>query len=439
MDVLLKIIQVILSLSLLVLAHEFGHYITARMFGIRVEKFYLFFPPAIFKFKPKKSDTEFGIGCIPLGGFCKISGMIDESMDTEAMAKPPQPWEFRSRPAWQRLIVMAGGVIMNVITAIILYIAILYTWGEQYVRTDDAIYGIEVSDLAREIGFMDGDRILAFDGQPASDNFAELQIDMLREKTGTVTVLRGQDTVDIRIDPEYTPAMLNTPGMFGIRLPIMVGSLPDTSLNASADLRTGDRFLTAGGRPVTYYNDLQTALAACADSTIDLQVLRGTDTVTVPIKVGADGKMGVLLQRDASGIEITRKEYSLLAAIPAGFKLTFSNIGNYVKELGLIFSPDTEAYKSVGSFITIGSIFPSAWNWQIFWNITALLSVMLAVMNLLPIPALDGGHILFTLYEMITRRKPSDRFMEVAQMIGMFLLLMIMILAFGNDIMRLLR
>ena len=417
MEVILKILQVILSLSLLVLVHELGHYIAARIFKIRVEKFYLFFPPAVFKFKPRGSETEFGIGCIPLGGFCKISGMIDESMDTEAMKKPPQPWELRSRPAWQRLIVMAGGVIMNVILAIVLYIAILFVWGEQYVRTSDAVYGIETGTLAREIGFRDGDRIIAFDGEPAPDNFADLQVDMLRDQVERVTVLRGDDTAEVIIDPEYMPAMLNTPGMFGIRLPILVGGVPDTSINAGADLRIGDKFLSASGQPVTYYQD----------------------PVTVPVMVGSDGKMGVLLSRDISGIKITRREYSLPEAIPAGFLMTFTNIGHYIKELGLIFSPQTEAYKSVGSFIAIGSIFPSSWDWQIFWNITALLSIMLAVMNLLPIPALDGGHILFLLYEMITGRKPSDRFMEVAQMIGMFLLLMIMVLAFGNDIMRLLR
>ena len=439
MDVLLKIIQVILSLSLLVLVHEFGHFITARMFRIRVEKFYLFFPPAVFKFKPKGSDTEFGIGCIPLGGFCKISGMIDESMDTEAMKKPPQPWELRSRPAWQRLIVMAGGVLMNVILAIVLYIAILFAWGEQYIRTSDAVYGIEVSPLAKEIGFCDGDRILALDGEPAPDNFADLQIDMLRDQVCRVTVLREGDTVDVIIDPEYMPAILNTPGMIGIRLPILVGGVPDTSLNAGAGLQVGDKFLSASGQPVTFYQDLQKVLADNAGKTVELILLRGSDTVSVPVQVGSDGKMGVLLQRDPSGISITRKEYSLLQTIPAGFLLTFTNIGHYIKELGLIFSPQTEAYKSVGSFIAIGSIFPSSWNWQIFWNITALLSIMLAVMNLLPIPALDGGHILFLIYEMITGRRPSDRFMEAAQMIGMLLLLMLMVLAFGNDIMRLLR
>ena len=365
--------------------------------------------------------------------------MIDESMDTEAMKKPPQPWELRSRPAWQRLIVMAGGVLMNVILAIVLYIAILFAWGEQYIRTSDAVYGIEVSPLAKEIGFCDGDRILALDGEPAPDNFADLQIDMLRDQVCRVTVLREGDTVDVIIDPEYMPAMLNTPGMIGIRLPILVGGVPDTSLNAGAGLQVGDKFLSASGQPVTFYQDLQKVLADNAGKTVELILLRGSDTVSVPVQVGSDGKMGVLLQRDPSGISITRKEYSLLQAIPAGFLLTFTNIGHYIKELGLIFSPQTEAYKSVGSFIAIGSIFPSSWNWQIFWNITALLSIMLAVMNLLPIPALDGGHILFLIYEMITGRRPSDRFMEAAQMIGMLLLLMLMVLAFGNDIMRLLR
>lgn len=439
MEIIIKIIQVILSLSLLVLVHEFGHYITARMFGIRVEKFYLFFPPAIFRFKPRRCDTEFGIGCIPIGGFCKISGMIDESMDKEAMSKPPQPWEFRSRPAWQRLIVLAGGVIMNVIFAIVLYIAILFTWGEQYIRNSDAVYGIETSGLAREVGFMDGDRILAFDGRPAPDNFAELQMEMLRGQTEKVTVLRNGDTVEITVDQTYMPAMLNTPGMFGIRLPIMVGSIPDTSINASADLKPGDRFLIPGSGSVAFYEDIKELLAANAGGTAYLSVLRGKDTLSVPVRVGTDGKMGVMLQKDISGINITEKDFSLLSAIPAGFRLTFSTIGNYIQELGLIFRPETEAYKSVGSFITIGSIFPSAWNWQIFWNITALLSVMLAVMNLLPIPALDGGHILFTLYEIVTGKKPSDKFMEIAQMAGMFLLLVIMVLAFGNDIIRLIQ
>ncbi len=437
MDVILKIVQVILSLSLLVLVHEFGHYIFARIFKIKVEKFYLFFPPAVFKFKPKNSDTEFGIGCIPLGGFCKISGMVDESMDTEALSKEPQPWEFRSRPAWQRFFVMFGGVLMNFILAIILYICILWSWGEQYIRTDDAVYGIQTNALSHEIGFNDGDRLLLFDGDSVPENFYELQVDLVREQVRDVKVLRGGDTTLVYVDPEYMPAILNTPGMFGLRVPIAVGSFPDSSINKASGLQSGDRFLYVNGREVSFYNDLQSALALYADTTVTLTMLRGSDTIVLPAKVSPAGKLEVLLQADASQIRITQKEYSLAQAIPAGAKMTFTNISNYIKELGLMFTPKTEAYKSVGSFITIGSIFPSSWNWQIFWNITALLSVMLAVINLLPIPALDGGHILFLFFEMITGRKPSQRFLEVTQMIGMVLLMMLMVMAFGNDIMRL--
>lgn len=437
MTLIIKILQLILSLSLIVVVHEFGHYFFARIFKIRVEKFYLFFPPAIFKFKPKKSDTEFGIGSIPLGGFCKISGMIDESMDKESLAQPPQPWELRSRPAWQKFFVFIGGVLMNVISAIIIYIGILFTWGEQYIKTSDAAYGIQTNELSNEIGFRDGDKLLAFDSEPVPENFADLQIQLVRNQVQNAVVLRDGDTIDISIDQDYLPAMLNTPGMFMLRTPIAVGSLPDTSINAGSGLLPGDKLLTVAGDRASFFKDLQNVLGKHKGETVPLTVMRGEDTLTFPVKVGDDGKIGILLQADISGIQVTERDYSLIQAIPAGFKQTFSSIGGYVKELGLIFSPKTEAYKSVGSFITIGSIFPSVWNWQIFWNITALLCIMLAVLNILPIPALDGGHLLFCIYEMITGKKPSDRFMEVAQMIGMFILLLLMILAFGNDIIRL--
>lgn len=439
MDIIIRIIQVIFALSLLVLVHEFGHYIFARIFKIRVEKFYLFFPPAIFKYKPKKSDTEFGIGMIPLGGFCKISGMIDESMDKDALKQPPQPWEFRTKPAWQRLLVMAGGVLMNITLAIILYTALLFTWGEEYIKTEDATFGIEVNDLSKEIGFRSGDKIIAFDSKEVPENFSELQVGLVRDEIQRVTVLRGNDTVEIEIDQAYLPAMLNTPGMFMLRTPIAIGGYPDSSINAASGLEIGDKILKVGQNDAMFYNELQQALLSFADSTTLMTVSRDGDQLTFPINVNKDGRMEIFLQADLSQINITTKEYSLLSAIPAGFSKTITTLNNYIKELGLIFSPKTEAYKSVGSFIAIGSIFPQEWNWEIFWNITALLSVMLAVMNLLPIPALDGGHILFTLYEMITGRKPSIKFMEIAQTIGMIFLLLLMIFAFGNDIIRLVR
>ncbi len=435
MEILIKILQMIMALSLLIVIHEFGHFIFARIFKIRVEQFYLFFPPALLKYKPKKSDTEFGIGCIPLGGFCKISGMIDESMDKEAMAQEPKPWEFRTKPAWQRFFVMIGGVLFNFIFAILLYCCILYVWGEEYLRNEDAVYGVQVNDLSRQMGFRDGDRILAFDGEPVED-FSKLQIELVRSQAARATVLRDGDTLELELDPKFMPEALNSPGMFSLAVPILVGSVPDTSLNASAGLQAGDRFLQVGDEPVRYFSELGAALAEHPASVVDVRFLRGQDTLCIPLATDPAGKIQVLLQGDVSGLTFTRKEYSLWQAIPAGIHLTFSTIGDYLQELKLIFTPKTEAYKSVGSFIAIGNIFPSAWNWQAFWNITAWLSIMLAVLNLLPIPALDGGHVLFVLFEMITGRKPSDKFLEYAQMVGMFLLLALVVLALSNDFMR---
>lgn len=438
MDIIIRIIQVILALSILIVVHEFGHYIFARIFKIRVEKFYLFFPPAIFKYKPKKSDTEFGIGCIPLGGFCKISGMIDESMDKEAMKQEPQEWEFRSKPAWKRLLVMFGGVLFNVILAIFLFSSILFTWGEEYLKNQDAKYGIEVNELSREIGFRSGDKILTFDNISQLDvDFKELQINLARSQAQEATVLCGRDTVTIKIDQAYFPAILNTPGMFGLITPILIKEIPDTSINKEAGFLPGDRFVSVNGENILSVYDLQSSLKSYAGQTVNIIFKRGSDTLTIPSKVSQAGLIGVMLSGDISDFNVTKKEYSLLSAIPAGFNKTFKTIGNYVKELKLIFTPETEAYKSVGSFIAIGSIFPTSWNWQIFWNITAWLSVMLAVLNILPIPALDGGHILFTLYEIITGKKPSDKFLEYAQIFGMIILFLLLFLAFGNDIYRL--
>ncbi|MBO5804489.1 MAG: RIP metalloprotease RseP [Bacteroidales bacterium] len=438
MDVIIRIIQVILALSILVVIHEFGHFVFARLFKIRVEKFYLFFPPAIFKYKPKNSDTEWGIGSIPLGGFCKISGMIDESMDKETMAQEPQPWEYRTKPAWQRLLVISGGVLFNFIFAMILYSAILYTWGEEYLKNDDAKYGIQTNSLSAEMGFRDGDRILAFDDM-VPDNFAELQIDLVRSQAKTATVLRHGDTIVLELDQDYIPAILNTPGMFMLATPVAVAQVPDTSINASAGLMAGDRFVKVADTDIHSFSGLQSALAKHKGEITPIEFRRGEELITQHLHIDENGKIEVILQNDISDFHITQKEYTIFSAIPAGVTKAFSTIGDYIKELGLIFSPKTEAYKSVGSFIAIGSIFPTAWNWEAFWNIVALLSVMLAVINLLPIPALDGGHIVFTLYEMITGRKPSDKFMEYAQMAGMIFLLLIMFLAFGNDILRLFR
>ena len=439
MVVLIKILQLVLALSILVLIHEFGHFLFARIFKIRVEKFYLFFDPwfSLFKYKPKNSDTEYGIGWLPLGGYCKIAGMIDESMDKEAMAKEPQPWEYRSKPAWQRFFVIFGGVLFNFILAIVIYTGIMYTWGEQYIKNSDVTTGIYASQLAQEIGFCNGDRIISFDGI-VPDKFNELQVDLIRTQAKEAKVLRNGDTVTVSIDPIYIPTILNTPGMFSYGIPFEVKEIPDTSLNASSGLMAKDRLLAINGTSCDMFYKAQEVLMGFKGDSIVATVARGNEIVLVPLLTDTLGRLQVLVNSNLEEFyTVTKKEYTLLSAIPAGINKAVTTVTNYFKELKLIFSPKTEAYKSVGSFITIGKIFPGTWDWHSFWGITAFLSVMLAVLNILPIPALDGGHLVFTLYEMVTGRKPSDKFLEYAQMVGMVLLLGLMVLAFGNDIFRL--
>ncbi|AGY52920.1 Putative zinc metalloprotease [Bacteroidales bacterium CF] len=439
MIIFIKIVQVIAALSLLVLIHEFGHFFFARLFKIRVEKFYLFFDPwfSLFKFKPKGSDTEYGIGWLPLGGYCKISGMIDESMDKEAMKEEPKPWEFRSKPAWQRFFVMFGGVFFNFILAILIYSSTLFTWGEEYLKNKDAVYGVQCNDLAKEIGFRNGDRVVSIEGMPV-DRFQDIQLSIARNQATTAIVIRDSAEVSVNIDPDYIPAILNTPGMFTLRVPYEVLSVPDSSLNYNAGLMPGDRVAEVDSQKVFIIQDIQAILMEHKGDSVSFIINRGGTLIPKVLAVDTAGRIGVFLNSDVHKFfNVTQVNYSLLSAIPAGANKTISTITNYVKELGLIFSPKTEAYKSVGSFIAIGNIFPSTWEWEIFWNITAWLSIMLAVINLIPIPALDGGHILFLLYEIITRRKPSDKFLEIAQVIGMLFLLAIMFLAFGNDIYRL--
>ena len=456
MVVLIKIIQVILALSLLVLFHEFGHYTFAKLFKTRVEKFYLFFNPKRSLFKAKRFDgkwhckffssnddpvwnahpenTEYGVGWLPFGGYCKIAGMIDESMDTEALKQPPQPYEFRTKKAWQRFFIMFGGVLFNFILAIVLYAAILGTWGEEFLRNEDAVYGVAVNDLSYEIGFRDGDRILAFDGVP-TENFSSLQVDLVRTQARSATVLRDGDTLTLSIDPAYLPAMLNTPGMFDLAFPFVVKEIQPDSPNAGSGLEAGDAVTGIDGQPMFIVQQIQKELRKHRGTEITAGIRRTELDLEIPLQVDTAGRIGVLLDTDLNKyFQVTTRDYNLLSAIPAGARKTWSTIKGYVQELGLIFSPKTKAYKSVGSFIAIGRIFPDSWDWYKFWTLCALLSIMLGVMNLLPIPALDGGHILFLIFEMLTGRKPSDKFMEVAEWIGMTLLLLLMVLAFGNDI-----
>ena len=446
MVVLIKALQVILALSLLIIIHEFGHFTFAKLFGIRVDKFFLFFDAGGVKlFSSKKSkwftklfpkaadaETEYGIGWLPLGGYCKINGMVDESMDLESLKHDPQPWEFRSKKAWQRLLVMAGGVLYNFIFAIIAYSCILGIWGQAYFSNEDnAIY---VNDLAYEMGFRSGDRILAFDDY-VPENFSMLQADLARRNVRKATVLRGTDTLDIYIDHSMIGDVLNTPGMFDLAIPFVVESFMEGSPNADCGLRKGDRVISIEGREVPFVQDSRPVLETFAGQTVSAIALREADSLQVRLQVDTSGRVGVYMAMP--GYQTRR--YNFLTAIPAGFKETFSTIGGYVRDLRLVATPSTQAYKSVGSFIAIGQVFPSTWDWYRFLELLALLSIMLGVMNLLPIPGLDGGHIMFTLYEMVTGRKPSDRFLVIMQIIGMVLLMGLMFLAFGNDIGRLIR
>ena len=443
MVVLIKTLQVVLALGILILIHEFGHFIFAKMFGIKVDKFYLFFDAGDFKLFSTKSkwftklcpkaaewETEYGIGWLPLGGYCKICGMIDESMDTEQMQSEPQPWEFRTKPAWQRLLVMAGGVLFNFILAIIVYTAILAKWGESYLSNEGK--QIYVNELASEMGFRSGDHIISFDDY-TPESFWTLQADLARQMANKATVLRDGDTLDIYIDHTKLGDVLKSPGMFDLALPFTVNSVAETSPNAEADLLAGDRLIAVEAKPVEFVQDAWKILQNHAGESVMTSIVRGADTLSMPLQVDTTGKLGIFLEQ----MELEQKEYSIIAAIPAGFRKTFSTIGGYLKDLKLVVTPSTEAYKSVGSFISIGQIFPSTWNWRSFLNILALLSIMLGVMNLIPIPALDGGHMVFTIYEIITGRKPSDKFLYVMQIIGMILVFGLMILAFGNDIVKL--
>ena len=445
MVVLIKTFQVILALSILILIHEFGHFIFAKGFGIRVDKFFLFFDAGDFKLmstksgwftrlfpKAKEWETEYGIGWLPLGGYCKIAGMIDESMDTDHLKTEPQDWEFRSKPAWKRLFVMAGGVLFNFIFAILVYSGILSIWGESYISNEDNC--IYVNELAYDMGFRNGDRILSFDDF-VPENFGMLQANLARESASKATVLRDGDTLNIYIDHSRMGEVLNTPGMFGLARPFIVDQVPESSPNYGRGLIPDDRIISIDSTAVAFVQDAEPILIENAGEDIATEILRDGDTITLDLQVDSTGKFGVYTK--LTGIKT--KEYSLISAIPAGFAKTFSTIGGYLKDLKLVFTPSTEAYKSVGSFIAMGQIFPSAWDWYSFLNIVALLSVMLGVMNLIPIPALDGGHIVFTLYEMITGRKPSDRFLYIMQLIGMLLVFGLMFLAFGNDIARLIK
>jgi regulator of sigma E protease len=441
MEILIKAAQLLLSLSILVIFHELGHYIAARIFKVRVESFYLFFNPWFSLFKKKIGETTYGIGWLPLGGYVKISGMIDESLDREQMKREPQPWEFRSKPAWQRLIIMVGGVTVNIILAFAIYIAVLATWGEQYLPAEEVRFGIVASPMAEEMGLQSGDRIVALDGKPAGE-FFKIPITIILDNVRTVSVIRDEEPVNVQVPDGFVTKLLQQrePDFIGIRFPFEVGGFAASSPAKDAGIETGDRIISINGELVPYFDQFRARIPDFKNQTVDIGVLRATDTLQFAVAVPEEGLIGVsTVQQLDHYFKLKTKEYNIIQAIPAGISKGYTGIGNYLKQLKLLISPKTKAYESVGGFITIGSIFPSVWNWQAFWELTAFLSIMLAVLNILPIPALDGGHVLFLVYELISGRKPSDKVLEYAQVVGMVLLLALVVFANANDIRNLFR
>ena len=440
MEVFIKIAQLLLSLSILVVFHELGHFIAARIFKTRVEKFYLFFNPWFSIFKVKHKETEYGIGWLPLGGYVKISGMIDESMDKEQMKLPPQPWEFRTKPAWQRLIIMLGGVTVNVILAFLIYIGILAVWGVQYLPTSEVNkYGVVPDSLAMEMGFRTGDKILAVDNEYVED-FFRIPVKLILDEAATVQIERDGQEVTIDIPGELLRRLIKQKDASFLmpRYPFSVDDFPEKSAAKEAGLEIHDRIIAVNGKETAYFDQFVAILMQNKGQEVSADVVRGSDTLELKIPVSEQGMIGI--QTDLSQyLSRHKRSYTILQAIPAGFSRTIQGISEYLKQLRLLFSPKVKAYESVGGFITIGSIFPPMWDWEAFWRLTAFLSIMLAILNLLPIPALDGGHVMFLVYEIITGRKPSDKFMEYAQVAGMIILLAILILANGNDIIKLFR
>jgi regulator of sigma E protease len=442
MEILIKALQLVFSLAILILIHELGHFIPAKLFKIKVDKFYLFFDPWFSLFKFKRKDTEYGIGWLPLGGYCKISGMIDESMDKEQMKKPPQPWEFRSKSTWQRLIVMLGGVTMNLVLAILIYIVMLFVWGEEYLPTANVKYGITVDSTAQEMGLRNGDKILSLDNKVVED-FHKIPAIIILDNPKTIQVQRDSAILELLI-PDGTVAKLikkdkKSADFIGFRFPFEIGGFTKASPSENSGLKIGDRIIGINKVKTEYFDEFRKEIFKFKNQQVVIVALRVKDTITANVKVSDDGLIGVASKNPLSYFVLSKKEYSFIEAIPAGASKAFYSINNYIKQLRLIFSPETKAYESLGGFISIGNIFPSEWDWQSFWGLTAFLSIILAIMNVLPIPALDGGHVLFLLYEIVTRRKPSDKFLEYAQIVGMVILLGLLVYANGNDIIKLFR
>ncbi len=440
MDLFIKLSQFLLSLSLLIVLHELGHFIPAKLFKTRVEKFYLFFDVKYSLIKKKIGETEYGIGWLPLGGYVKISGMIDESMDKEQMALPPQPWEFRSKPAWQRLIIMLGGVTVNFILAFIIYIGMAFAYGDTYIANEDLRDGLLVENKTmQKVGFKTGDHIVSVDGEKIVkfDNNLTMKVIMAKE----VIIKRGATEQTINMPNDFVDQLskVEKKSLLDIRMPFVVGAISEGSKNTT--LMPKDIILSVNGQTTKYYDQAKTVFENNKNKTVTALILRDEKEIKLPIQINSEGKLGIGIGRlgmdsleKLGYYKVSKQEFGLLESIPVGITRGKDQLVGYGKQLKMIFNPETKAYKQVGGFKAIFDIFPKTWSWEMFWTITALLSIMLGVMNLLPIPALDGGHVMFLLYEIISGKKPSDKFLENAQLVGFVLLITLLLFANGNDV-----
>jgi regulator of sigma E protease len=443
MGVIIQIGQLLLSLSILIILHELGHFLFARLFKTRVEKFYLFFDPWFSLFKIKRGETEYGIGWLPLGGYVKISGMMDESMDKEQLKQPAQPWEFRSKPTGQRLLIMLGGVIVNLVLGFIIYSAVLFTWGEKFLPNKNLTDGIWcVDSISTDIGFRNGDKILSINNMEPQ-RFEDIYREIIFG--GPVKVIRNNQVDSFVIPGDFIGKLVKerTSMLFYPRIPFIVREIPDSSVNKGSGLKVKDQLISINKVPVKYYDEYLGIVDTLKPGLVAVEVLREGRRIPLSLTLTPAKKLEVLSfipdfnELEKLGIyKLETRTFNIVHAIPAGFKMAGDRLGFYIKQFKLIFDFKNGAYKGLGGFGTIGGLFPKVWEWESFWEITAFLSLILAFMNVLPIPALDGGHVMFLLYEMVTRRKPSEKFMEYAQMVGMVIILGLLVFANTNDIIR---
>jgi regulator of sigma E protease len=428
----IKAIQLLLSLSILIVLHELGHFIPAKLFKTRVEKFYLFFDIKFSLFKKKIGETVYGIGWLPLGGYVKIAGMIDESMDKEQMAGPPQPWEFRSKPAWQRLIIMLGGVTVNIVLGFLIYMAIIFTWGTNYIGFDDMPNGFAVEDSFKKLGFEDGDRILDVNGKTLED-VTQINHYLFMRDVKNISVLHqsgNKETIQI---PENIGTTMFESGVLRPFSPINKPIIDSTYLEIAekAGLKKGDRITEVNGKPIQYWHEFRKTIRENKGAPISINYIRNSETNSTSITPNEDGLIGVVVK---NGFKVQEKKYSFGGSITKGFDFGYWTLHDYIAQFKYVFTK--KGASQVGGFGAIGNLFPDVWNWRAFWGTTAFISIILAFMNILPIPALDGGHVMFLLYEIIAGRKPNDKFMEYAQLAGFILLIALLLFANGNDIYR---